>query len=105
MAVKWQQSNKERAKKNQQRASWKRLYGISEDEYNEMLVTQNFRCAMCGIHQSKLNKSLSVDHNHATGEIRGLLCSDCNFILGHAKDNPGTLQAGINYLRRTTCGH
>jgi hypothetical protein len=94
----WSSKNKERYKKNQRRASWQRLYGLSEEEYNNLLIKQEFRCAVCGVHQKDLPQSLSVDHNHTTGRVRGLLCSDCNFMLGHAKDNPDTLNRGTAEL-------
>ena len=43
---------------------------------------------------------LFVDHEHSTGVVRGLLCTNCNTMLGHAKDNPDTLRAGIDYLAK-----
>jgi DNA-directed RNA polymerase subunit RPC12/RpoP len=73
-------------------------FGISLKEYNEMFQLQNGRCAICGKHQSELSKSLSVDHNHDTKEIRGLLCQNCNSVLGHALDNVEILRACIDYL-------
>src|SRR4030042_5864910 len=60
-------------------------YGITSNEYNELFEKQNECCAICGEHQSKFNKAFAVDHNHETGEVRGLLCQNCNNVLGHSK--------------------
>lgn len=56
-------------------------YGITEDEYNQLYQKQNECCAICGKHQSKLKRKLNIDHDHSTGEIRGLLCPKCNTAL------------------------
>lgn len=73
-------------------------YGIDLVEYNRMFVSQNGCCKICGVHQSELKKSLSVDHCHTTSKVRGLLCYKCNHILGLAKDDTNILKAAINYL-------
>lgn len=57
----------------------KKTYGITLEQYNKMLEDQDFSCAVCGKHQDDEKKRLSVDHNHVTGEIRGLLCTMCNY--------------------------
>lgn len=64
------------------RASLKKLYGLSLEQYDEMLANQNGVCALC-YRSSKPRKWLDVDHNHSTGEVRGLLCMACNRSLGH----------------------
>lgn len=58
----------------------KRRYGITLDEYSRMLAEQNGVCKIC---QTEKQKALHVDHDHATGRVRGLLCASCNSILGH----------------------
>lgn len=72
--------------------------GLSLYEYNLLFEFQKGCCAICGRHQSELNKSLFVDHNHETGKIRGLLCSKCNFGIGIFKDDVKLLRNGIEYL-------
>lgn len=57
----------------------KRVYGITSAQYEDLLEEQGHSCAVCGKHADLEKKSLSVDHNHATGEIRGLLCTMCNY--------------------------
>lgn len=75
--------------------------GVCNIKYEEMLTQQNGTCAICG---SKLNSSrytkMAVDHDHLTGQVRGLLCTQCNTALGLMKDSPHRLQAAINYLQR-----
>ena len=73
----------------------KRIYGITLDDYNKMFAEQNGCCAMCGKHQSEFKQALSVDHNHQTDEIRGLLCFSCNSKLGWYEKNEKTIK---NYL-------
>jgi hypothetical protein len=73
-------------------------YGITAEEYNKIFEKQKGYCAICGKHQSELKNTLSVDHDHITGKIRGLLCINCNTILGHSKDNPEILQKAVGYL-------
>lgn len=73
-------------------------YGITKDQYTQLLITQQYKCQICKKHQDTLNKSLSVDHDHKTGKVRGLLCGSCNLFLGLARDNTQLLQAGIEYL-------
>jgi hypothetical protein len=74
-------------------------YGFSIDEYNNMFKMQNGCCAICKTHQSELKKSLSVDHCHKTGKVRGLLCDSCNRGIGLLKDDPKILQIALEYLK------
>ena len=77
----------------------KRLYGITLNEYNQMLVDQNHKCITCGTTDpgGKHGKFM-VDHCHSTGEVRGLLCKSCNIALGEVKDNRQTLLNMVEYL-------
>lgn len=77
-----------------------KLFKTTLIEYNEMFIVQNGKCATCGKHQSELKASLHLDHNHETKEIRGLLCSSCNLILGQVKENITTLENMITYLKK-----
>lgn len=72
-------------------------YNITEDDYNEMLDEQNGKCAICG---SKTKARLHIDHDHETGEIRGLVCTNCNTGLGMFKDNIEFLSQAIHYLSK-----
>jgi len=70
-------------------------YGITIDIYDSMLKNQNGVCKICGKKDKRL---LSVDHDHKTGKVRGLLCNKCNFALGYADDNPERLRDMARYL-------
>lgn len=83
------------------RAHLKRNFNITLEYYNELSEKQNHVCAICK--QKEIyyrNKVLCVDHNHETGEIRGLLCNTCNRALGLLKDNSEFLQSAIEYLNK-----
>jgi hypothetical protein len=76
----------------------KRLYGISMDEYTDMLLAQGNACALCGKSQDEYSRFLHVDHDHATGRIRGLLCHVCNVILGVWFEDEERFQRTMEYL-------
>lgn len=78
--------------------AYKASYGITLEDYNELFKKQDGRCKCCGVHQTELKRSLSIDHDHSTGRIRGLLCNNCNVAIGHVKESAIILQAIINYL-------
>ena len=78
----------------------RKAYGISLEDYNEMLSEQNDCCAICRRHYSLFNRKLSVDHDHKTGAVRGLLCKDCNTSLGQFNDDVDTLLSAISYLNK-----
>lgn len=71
-------------------------YGVSVEEYNERIEKQNNLCAIC--HTEDTERALSVDHDHKTGKIRGLLCKSCNLGIGNLKENSKILQSAILYL-------
>jgi hypothetical protein len=56
----------------------KKTYNISLEEYDSLLEAQDYRCAICGVHQSECKTRLAVDHDHEAMTIRGLLCVTCN---------------------------
>lgn len=80
-----------------------RSYGIGIDDYNRMLSEQGGTCAICKrlpTMKHRLAKSLHVDHDHETGSIRGLLCNNCNHLVGNCREKIEVLEAAIEYLRR-----
>lgn len=85
-----------------QRNSWLlRKYGISIVDYDNLFEDQGGRCAICGSEDSRNgNRGLVVDHDHATGQVRGLLCGTCNTALGKFRDDPTILLSAISYLDR-----
>lgn len=90
----WQETHKD--KRIAQRL---RKYGISFDDYQKLLEKQNGKCAICGSNiGDSVGNRLYVDHNHKTGKVRGLLCSNCNFGIGSLKDSVEILKKAIEYL-------
>jgi hypothetical protein len=73
---------------------------LTRTAYSLLLVAQDYKCAICGINASELTRELSVDHNHDTNEVRGLLCSHCNIGLGNFRDDEELLIKASQYLGR-----
>lgn len=92
----------EYGKKNKDKrygACIKYLYGISLELYKEILKIQQNKCAICKSTKTQKNKKrFDIDHNHETGEVRGLLCHNCNLGLGNFKENTKALKSAIEYL-------
>jgi hypothetical protein len=82
-----------------------RKYRLTADEYNTLVKKQNGRCAICREAETAqlkgVIKRLSVDHDHVTGKVRGLLCQACNLVLGGCRDKVLTLMAAIQYLEHS----
>jgi len=76
---------------------YRNKYGLSLDDYDRMFESQNEGCAICG-GSNPNGKRLFVDHNHKTGAVRGLLCSNCNSALGMLKDSPELCRRAATYL-------
>ena len=93
----WRDENKE----YRQNKRFEYLYGINIEQYNDLFDVQNGKCAICGKHQSELDKRLYVDHDHETSAVRGLLCQKCNTALGMLGDNLDLLWSAIEYLEGT----
>lgn len=98
----------EKRKVNRRWLQMKRIHGISKEYYEELLKNQNELCAICGRTQTIHGTitQLVVDHNHESGEIRGLLCSNCNIGLGMFKDDSNCLRKAAEYVESRSCsGH
>lgn len=76
-----------------------RKYGVSLSDYDAMLQKQGGRCAICRAKEAdQFNGVFHVDHDHATGAVRGLLCRGCNHMLGVVGDDPAVLVRAVRYL-------
>jgi len=80
----------------------KKSYNLTLDEFNVMSTNQGDKCAICYVHVSEISgkhkKTLCVDHCHATGKIRGLLCDKCNRAIGLLNEDISIIQNAINYI-------
>lgn len=88
-------SRTEEGKKSIRRNRLLREYGLTEERFAQILKEQQGLCPICLV---DIQSDPHVDHCHATGEVRGLLCPRCNRGLGMFKDNPEALQRAIEYL-------
>ena len=79
---------------------WKATYGITPQQFDELYSRQGDVCAIC----RKIPPVRAIDHDHASGAIRGVLCSPCNTGLGCFKDAPETLERAATYLRSHATG-
>ncbi len=79
------------------RASLRARYGLTTTEFDVLWAQCDGRCAICKEAETRARR-LSLDHDHATGEIRGFLCSRCNLLLGHVHDSAETLASASRYL-------
>lgn len=89
----------EKSKRDHRDFRFKRVYGITHKQYDKMLKEQEGVCSIC----SKVNENgrrLTVDHCHTTGEVRGLLCNNCNWMIGLADDEVSVLANAIMYLTK-----
>jgi hypothetical protein len=76
-----------------------RNYGITYEQYLQLLEKQDHKCAICGTQESdRKGGDLVVDHCHSSGKVRGMLCQKCNLMLGNANDLVDTLERAIIYL-------
>ena len=91
-------------KKNPDKARRRNLltyYGITVEQYDEMISAQNNCCAVC----LKQTDDLHVDHDHKTGKVRELLCINCNLALGHVQDNIERIIQLQHYVIKHQCDH
>lgn len=95
----WTKENPEESRRRARKSNLKQVYGITVEDYDRMLLSQNGRCKICG---KMPKRKLFVDHNHKTLVIRGLLCHSCNIMLGNAEDKPIILRLAALYLEE--CG-
>jgi hypothetical protein len=89
----WEEKNPEKVRDNSRRQALRRKYGITEEDYRRMLASQGGVCAVCGLARPRM----VVDHDHRTGKVRGILCHNCNLIIGHSGDSSKVLAAAARY--------
>lgn len=103
----WKDRNPNKYKAHNKRSNLKHgrishlkyTYGITPTQYDELVAFQNGVCAIC-FQKEKIHRYLLVDHDHGTGKVRGLLCSNCNVGLGRFSDNYNLLLKAVEYIRK-----
>lgn len=76
----------------------KRRFGLTLTDFERLLKVQGSKCAICGATYSYGGQRLAVDHDHKTGEIRGLLCKACNVGLGNFNESVEILEKAVQYV-------
>lgn len=99
--IEWKAKNPDKTKLINKKTTLKSRYGMSLEEFEERLLSQNSSCAICSKDISEFNEAF-VDHNHKTGKVRKLLCRHCNTGLGHFQDNKEVLLLAIKYLEENS---
>jgi len=109
LTLKWRHENKDKYNQSMRKyraehklyfrdKNLKRSYGITEDQYQQMLLKQDYQCWICHkIPDKRLKRPLAVDHCHKTKKVRALLCYGCNRAL-HTLEKDGLLQRAFAYL-------
>lgn len=90
----WRDANRAESRAYYFRHNMRYLHGLTPEGFAAMLIEQSGRCAIC----AEPTTMPHVDHDHATGRIRGLLCQGCNLGIGHLQDDPARLRAAADYL-------
>lgn len=97
----WRARNLEKyraaARARNRRSNMKNKYGITEEQYSELLNKQGHVCAICGCNKPE-SREWAIDHCHITNKVRGILCHQCNTAIGLMQDNVEILSAAIDYL-------
>jgi Recombination endonuclease VII len=93
----WRRKNRARRLEKLREIHLRNKFGLTPDEYDRMLVAQGGVCALCDALPTP-GISLHVDHDHGTGEIRGLLCVRCNNALGLFREDPDLLKRAARYV-------
>lgn len=96
----YKSKHKEEVHTSDRKYQLKEKYGITPEQYDAMLAAQGGHCAICPATEpgGPRGRYFAVDHNHATNEVRGLLCNRCNRAIGLLKDDPAVLSAALTYL-------
>jgi hypothetical protein len=93
----WQKNNRDKLRVTSRRYRLKKNFGLTEDQYNQLLEKQSGKCAICKVSNNS-QKYFPVDHDHITGKVRGLLCISCNMALGKFRDSKEIVKAALDYL-------
>lgn len=93
----YREKNKEMLKVSKYRGHLRRKYNFTPEKYNRLLKQQRGVCAICG--SPPVKNKLAVDHDHKTGKVRGLLCLNCNLLIGRVEKNPCFVSNIIKYLK------
>ena len=101
-AQEWRTRNPQKVRSISRIANLRR-YGLTPEQYENLLDAQGGGCRICGKAAEKNGRVLAVDHDHDTGVVRSLLCDNCNTALGQLEEDPKRFRAAVAYLEEWTC--
>ena len=94
----WREKNPEASKLNIRKAHLLKAYGLSLEDYDNMLEEQDNSCSICKTKDTGKRKHFCIDHNHETGKVRALLCGNCNLIVGMIERGPEIIESAKIYV-------
>ena len=98
----WAEANPDEWERHRRKSYLKRTYGITPEQYDDMLAAQGGVCAVCGAPpEDPRGYRMHVDHCHDSGRVRGILCGGCNRGMGNFGDDIARLESAIRYLQTT----
>jgi len=95
-----ERSKDPKVKEKKRSEGLKRKFNLTLEEYDRIFDSQNGKCSICGSSNSGRTGNFCIDHNHKTGKVRGLLCHNCNLMIGNSGDSIYILLNGIKYLEK-----
>jgi hypothetical protein len=95
----WRKKDPTKTRECWRSSKLKKKYNITNQQYEEMKLSQNNKCEICK-NELGFGHLSAIDHCHKTGKVRGLLCRNCNLMLGNAKDSVSTLKSAQKYLKK-----
>lgn len=98
-AKKWRDTHPESMLKTKRTQHLRRKYNMSLEDFEALWVAQKGLCAMCNAPMRR-GRGAHVEHNHATGKVRGLTHPKCNTIIGYLENSPMAIQQGLRYLEQ-----
>ena len=99
--INWKINNPDAYKESCRRRNLKKKFGITLEEYETLYLSQQGKCACCGIEKPNTGiNGLVVDHCHITGKVRELLCTQCNTALGLLKEDEFIIDSLLDYVRK-----
>lgn len=93
--------NKEKYTASNLDSHYRRAYNLTTKQVDQMIADRNGLCDICGLPE-KIEKRLSVDHSHKTGQVRGMLCTNCNVGIARFNDSPELMRVAALYMEQTT---
>ena|SRR5215469_11271922 len=99
----WEQRNRVARNLIAKRHRFKKLYGMTLEQWEEMFDRQGRSCAICRSSHPRSSRGWHVDHDHKTGRVRAILCVSCNLVLGFVEEQERWLLSVVDYVRRFGC--